>query len=312
MDDNELYSIGQLAERSGLPVRTIRFYSDEGIMPAIERSPAGYRRYDAQAVARLDLVRTLRDLGLSLPTIRTVLNNDVSLKQVAATHAQALDVQIHTLRLRRAVVRAAAKLDTTPEEMTLMHQLAKMSDAERHRLIQNFLDETFGGLDSNPDFVATMREAMPVLPDDPSPEQVQAWVDLADLVVDHDFRASVRRMAQHLAAERADGDQTGLHHDLTEYIRVTVTRAIGDDIRPSSAKAGPVVDDLVARYAQTFDATDSTVYRKSLVRRLEVANDPRTERYWQLLSTINGWPFPPTLAPVFDWFTQALRAHPTP
>ena len=141
MDDDELYSIGQLAERSELPVRTIRFYSDEGIVPPTERSPAGYRRYDAQAVARLDLVRTLRDLGLSLPTIRTVLNNDVSLKQVAAIHAQALDVQIHTLRLRRAVLRAVAKLDTTPEEMTLMHQPAKMSDAERHRRIQNFIDE---------------------------------------------------------------------------------------------------------------------------------------------------------------------------
>ena len=38
----------------------------------------------------------------------------------------------------------------------------------------------------------------------------------------------------------------------------------------------------------------------------------RVERYWQLLATINGWPAPPTLAPVFEWFIQALQHHPSP
>ena len=72
----------------------------------------------------------------------------------------------------------------------------------------------------------------------------------------------------------------------------------------------PVLDGLVRRYAEAFGTADSDAYRKALVRRLEVASDPRAERYWQLLGTINGWPAQPTLAPVFDWFTRALRAHP--
>ena len=57
--------------------------------------------------------------------------------------------------------------------------------------------------------VAMLRSAMPELPDDPSPEQVDAWVELAELVQDPDFKASVRRMAEHQAAERAAGDQSG-------------------------------------------------------------------------------------------------------
>ncbi|GAA0238150.1 hypothetical protein GCM10009539_24280 [Cryptosporangium japonicum] len=61
-----LYSIGELARRTGLSVRTIRFYADAGVVPATTRSGAGYRQYDADAVARLELVRTLRDLGLAL------------------------------------------------------------------------------------------------------------------------------------------------------------------------------------------------------------------------------------------------------
>jgi DNA-binding transcriptional MerR regulator len=73
MGGDTLYSIGDLARRTGLTVRTIRFYSDRGIVPPADRSPAGYCRYGIDAVARLDLVRTLRDLGVDLSTIRKAL-----------------------------------------------------------------------------------------------------------------------------------------------------------------------------------------------------------------------------------------------
>ena len=311
MSDDGLYSIGQLAERTGLSVRTIRFYADQGIVPATGRSVAGYRRYDVTALARLDLVRTLRDLGLALSTIRSVLDDGMALSQVADVHARALDTQIDALRLRRAVLRAVAKrTTTTAEEAALMHQLAKMSDAERARLVQDFVDSTFGDLDANPEFVEMLRAATPDLPDDPTPEQVQAWVELAELVQDTDFRASIRRMAEHQAAERAAGDQTGLHPDLTAYVRDVVTGALDADTSPESPEAVPLLDGLVRRHAETFGTADSDAYRTALARRLEVASDPRAERYWQLLGVINGWPAQPELAPVFDWFTRALRAHP--
>src|SRR4051794_36398164 len=126
------------------------------------------------------------------------------------------------------------------------------------------------------------------------------------------FRASVRRMAEYQAAERADGDRTGLHHDLSAFVRDTVARAIDNGIAPESPDAVPVLGALLAGYARTFCAVDSADYRASLLRRLDVANDPRAERYWQLLGTINGWPVQPTLAPIFEWFIRALRAHPRP
>lgn len=84
-----------------------------------------------------------------------------------------------------------------------MHKLAKLSDDERRRLITDFVDDAFGGFDANADFVDMMRSAMPRLPDDPEPDQVDAWVELAELTQDPDFRAAVRRMAVYQAAERA-------------------------------------------------------------------------------------------------------------
>jgi len=77
------FSIGQLARRTGIPVRTIRFWSDAGVLPPSGRTEAGYRLYDAEDVARLELVRTLRDLGVGLEAVQKLLSRQASVRDVA-------------------------------------------------------------------------------------------------------------------------------------------------------------------------------------------------------------------------------------
>ncbi|MEU4698690.1 MerR family transcriptional regulator [Nonomuraea dietziae] len=309
MDGDTLYSIGDLARRTGLTVKAIRFYADRGIVPPTDRSPAGYRRYGIDAVARLDLVRTLRDLGLDLSTIRKVLDREVSLPEVAAAHAEALAVQIRTLRLRRAVLTAVARRGSTPEEMDLMHKLAKLSEDERRRLIDDFLDTAFGGLDADAGFAGIRSSMTPELPESPETEQVEAWVELAELSQDPDFRASVRRMAEHHAAERSHGDATTLRRDSAAMVRDEVGPALAAGIDPVSPEADAVVAAVMAQYAQVFDRPDDAELRRRLLTRLEAANDPRWERYLRLLAVINGWLAPESLTPVYAWFIPALRAR---
>lgn len=154
----------------------------------------------------------------------------------------------------------------------------------------------------------------PELPDDPEPEpaQLNAWVELADLVQDPDFRASVRRMAQFEADQRAEGDDTGMHHELTVLVIEQVQAALAAGTDPASPAAAPVVDLLIDAYARTFRTSDTSAYRAEVLHRLEVAADPRTHRYLDLLAQINGWPPQPDLTPVFEWFTRALETHRSP
>ena len=175
-DDGPLLSIGELARRAGLPVRTIRFWSDAGVLPPAARTGSGRRLYDAACVARLELVVTLRELGLGLADVRRVLDGQVSIAEVAAVHLEALDAQIRALRLHRAVLAVVVKRAADKEEMTLMNKLARMSVAERRQMIDDFLAEVFEGLDPSP-ARAPRWAAARNLPDDPSPEQVDAWVE---------------------------------------------------------------------------------------------------------------------------------------
>jgi DNA-binding transcriptional MerR regulator len=81
-------TIGQLSLRTGVPVRTLRFYADAGVLPEAGRSESGYRLFGPDAVARARLVRTLRELGVGLDEVKRVLAGEAPLHDVAAAHAR--------------------------------------------------------------------------------------------------------------------------------------------------------------------------------------------------------------------------------
>jgi len=306
--DDTLYSIGDLARRTGVTVKAIRFYSDHGIVLPARRSPAGYRLYGVDALARLELVRTLRELGVDLQTVRKVVNRELSICEVAGAHAQALTVQIHTLYLRRAVLTAVAKRNATPREMNLMHRLAMLSERQRLLLIDDFLEASFGGVGADAAFEAIGRSMVPVLPENPSSEQTEAWVELAELSQDSDFRALVRRLAEAHAAEREAG-ATGPRPDIGAMTRDVVSPALESSVEPTSPQADAVVIALAAHYARLVDGIESDELLRRLLDRLNTVADPRRERYLQLLAVINDLPEPESLAPMIGWSIQALETR---
>ena len=310
MDVTTLYSIGELSRRTGLSVRTIRFYSDSGVVAPTTRSPAGYRLYDLDALLRLELLCTLRELGLGLATIQRVLDRELSVAEVAAAHADAMDVQIRVLQLRQSVLRAVARRGADPEETKLMHRLTQLSGEERRRLIDDFVEGTFGTVDADPAAVAMVRAATPDLPDDPSGEQVTAWVELAELVGDEDFRARMRRAARCQAAGRRLDIENDAGEELMEFTRQKVAEAMESDVDPLSDRAAPLIDDLVHRFAEAFGRTPDTEFRDRMARQFEEAHDPRVDRYWQLVWIVNGWKVVPNLIPVYPWLTRALAKQP--
>src|ERR1700693_682930 len=160
-------SIGDMARLTGLGVKTIRYYSDIGLVPEARRSPAGYRRYDEHGLARRELVRMLRDLGLDLAGIRHVIDQRTGLDDLAAAHADAIDLQIHRLRLRRAVLRAIARGISDPKEVQRMTTFEKASADEARRITEEFVAAVFAGHEEN-QFVARMRAALPILAESPT------------------------------------------------------------------------------------------------------------------------------------------------
>jgi DNA-binding transcriptional MerR regulator len=66
--------IGELADRTGIPASTIRYYEKEGLLPRAQRGANGYRVYEDTALERLELIQLGQNLGFSLDAIRTVVS----------------------------------------------------------------------------------------------------------------------------------------------------------------------------------------------------------------------------------------------
>jgi DNA-binding transcriptional MerR regulator len=295
-NEGSLLRIGELARRVGVPVRTIRFWSDSGLVPPASRTDGDRRLYDAACVARLELVTTLRELGVSLASVRRVLDGQVTAAAVAAVHLEALDTEIRALRLHRAVMAAVVKRSADGTEMGMINKLARLSAAERRQIIDDFTAEVFYGLDPSPARSARWAAA-PDLPDDPSAEQVEAWVDLAEMVADRAFREQVRRVVADVGIQV----QSGTWLADVEQMQDGAEAARQRGVPPGSAEAAQIVERILV-------AAPGGHRRAGLLAQLEAATDPRIERYWELTAVISGrGPFP-SLQRALEWLAAALRA----
>ncbi|MEU3997267.1 MerR family transcriptional regulator [Streptomyces fungicidicus] len=298
-DGTGLLTIGELARATGLSVRTIRYWSDEGALPPVTRSAGGYRLYDAGSAARLELIRTLRELGLGLHDVRRVLTGETTVARVAAAHVTALDAQIRSLRVTRAVLSTVARRGSNAEEMTLMNKLARLSTAERRRIIEDFMAEVFDGIDAaDPDIRRRLRFAAADLPDDPTPEQVDAWVELAELIQDPEFRATMRRMIEFNAADRGSDVPSGSSLWFMSRLVRLAGQAVREGVAPDSERAAGVLRELIG------DADPAVV-----LERLSAATNVRLARYRELSALVNGLEPPSSHEAEFGWVVAALRAR---
>lgn len=101
-------NIGTVAERSGVPPKTIRYYETIGLIEPAERRPNGYRAYSAHDMQALHFIKRARGLGFSVEEVRELLDlwrdktrSNADVKALANRHVRALDRKIEELRAMR-------------------------------------------------------------------------------------------------------------------------------------------------------------------------------------------------------------------
>lgn len=111
---SELLKIGQVARKSDLPVKTIRYYEDSGLLaPVVKRSHSGYRLFKPGIFNRLAFIKRSQALGLSLNEIREILEirdrGELpcgTVKQHLLHKLQAIQEQIQSLEILQLEVQS--------------------------------------------------------------------------------------------------------------------------------------------------------------------------------------------------------------
>ena len=129
------YSIGRVAQATGVTVRTLHHFAQIGLLEASERTPSGYRHYDDSDVERLQRILYYRELGFPLSEITALLDDP---RRDARSHLR----RQHAL-LQRRLRRLQAMVDAIELEMEAQQMGISLTPEERLELFGDFAPEDY-------------------------------------------------------------------------------------------------------------------------------------------------------------------------
>ena len=306
-ETEDLCTIGEAARRSGVPVKTIRHYSDVGVLPPSGVTGSGYRLYSDGDLARLELVRNLRAAGFDLRTIRRMIEERDSPAEALKLQLETVDLQLRTLTRRRALLKSA--LEGNPGRYPdRARALGLLDRREREAFLGEHLERAMEGIPVDPDVKAWFwRQAVSGLPEELTDEQLEAWVELAGLASDERFIEKIREQTRPFW-EAAEGrlDHAGWDEATGEALRGAVA-AVREGRSPSGERERRVVEGWLEAQARAMGRTGDPGFAAWLLAHCEQTADPRMERYWCLVSTLKETPFDPAIAEAYRWLVEGLR-----
>jgi len=104
-ESNEAYlQIGEVAERTGVTQRTLRFYEEKGLLRPPSRMDGGFRLYSEEDVKRVEMIRRLQDLlGVTLADIKEMVDAQEMLRELRAQYRPEAGVEEKRRQLQKAI-----------------------------------------------------------------------------------------------------------------------------------------------------------------------------------------------------------------
>jgi DNA-binding transcriptional MerR regulator len=313
---SDLHTIGEAARISGLPVKTIRFYSDEGLLPPSGTTEAGYRLYSDRDLLRLDLIRTLRAVGFDLPTIRAMLEGKEGPGDAARLQLEALEVQIRGLKRQQALLRTALERRGGADDGLLgylkqAHALARLNAMEREGFVRDHMVRGLSEVPIDGGWLdGLINAAVADLPEEMTEAQLEAWLELADLVSDESF---LRRLTEISKPFWESVQQSNF--DLAEWQAISgrmygeAQAAVREGRSPEGEQEQVVIEEFLRAHAKLMGVTDTGEVAAALLKQYDAGREPRAERFWELVAIMRGQD--PSVMQVYSagqrWIEDGLR-----
>ncbi|MER5888433.1 MerR family transcriptional regulator [Streptomyces sp. NPDC001941] len=278
-----VWSIGELAERAGVSVKAVRFYSDRGLLPEGVRSAGGHRRYGQGALERLRLIRSLRGLGVPVAEVGRALAGHEALEGVLAGRLREVGAEVVALRWREAGLRALrdCPADERVERLRLVGALDGPPDAS---VLARFWRRVLPWGLPERQLARVLAHAVPGVPEDPSPEQVVGFARLHDLVA-RPRRASPLSYVAFQGADSTRACRPGVLYEGLFEAHALASPGVRAGRVPGGGEA---LDCYVAAHARARGRRDTGAFRRELSALMVHVSDPVLDRYWEVVAELSG------------------------
>ncbi|MFI1015973.1 MerR family transcriptional regulator [Streptomyces sp. NPDC020965] len=292
------WTIGGLAARTGLPVKTIRYYSDIGLLPMAQRSSGGHRRYAYEALEQLRLVQQLRALGTPIATITQLTTGERSLGELVSRELDQTRTRLAELSWRQATLQA---LDDC-SELERLRRLAVLSRVQRLSEAPLDLARAWERVipAEVPAHLADLitAQAVPEPPQDPAPQTALAYAEVHSLIEEPGFR--MYWAAPHVR------DKASLYSELVEAAELAEA-AVAAGLPP---QPGEALDRFTRACARARGQDDSPGFRAFMGAEFR-STVPLFRRYWQHIATLTPRDRP-DVGSTHCWLVEALITSAAP
>jgi DNA-binding transcriptional MerR regulator len=295
------YTIGELSGLSGVPVRRIRFYSDRGLLPPKARTARGYRVYSETDLARLGLIRALRDAGVSLETIRKTLSRRLTLTEVLRMRLGTLEAEIASRRRIAAVLRATLRApEPTESELRRLWTMTTLSKVQLRAMIEGLFDRVADGAHMDDAWKAQVLDAStPELPDEPTPEQIDAWNDIVKMITDETYIAELRA---EMASMWNDEFDPSAYAEAWNDILAKARAAIAKGEPPASKRGIAIAREWLGKIASAMKRDPDETFIEWARR-----HHARSSRYQELLAILRGGSEKESSGREWLWINEAMK-----
>jgi DNA-binding transcriptional MerR regulator len=301
-------TIGDLARQTGVAVKTIRFYSDAGLLVPAARTAARYRLYRPGDRVRLEQIRILRELGFGLDAIGELLGRATDPRAVVDAQLRAIERERSHLARAAAVLRAALAGGDPAGATLRVGAVLRLAAWQRSAALRETLAAPFRGTAVDRGFLDRLLDgAFADIPEQLDDDQWAAFVELVALVTDPSFGAALAAQSDPFWKKLRGWDQAAWQRDFGRLLTAGVA-ALAAGTAPGYPRARALADRYVAMLARALHRRPSpAVIRQALAG--ADAQDPRAERFWHLVAALHKRPPPPhgaVMRLVFDTLRLGL------
>ena len=133
--------IGEVAERTSVTQRTLRFYEEKGLLKPPSRMDGGFRLYSEADVKRVNQIRRLQDLlGVALADIKEMVDAEEMLREIRAQYNPESGVSEKRRQLEKATEVVQAQYAIVQQKMEQMHEMKSQLE-ERLATFERWSDE---------------------------------------------------------------------------------------------------------------------------------------------------------------------------
>lgn len=297
----KLYAIGEVARLTGVPVKTIRYYTDIDLLTPARRTEASFRLYATEMIWRLQLIRVLRQLEFGLEEIRSILGGNQTVSSAIDWQLEAIDQHMRQLQQVKEILQQAKGSRQEPaRELETLYELGLALNThavERGQLVtkklQALVEQAHLPEEWRRQLLAhfTWRS-----PETFSAQQQAAWREIVAILNDPAFAAEALRYNTPAFKEvHKDRDMAAYNQQTIALLQAAQAAAERGEA-PESEEVRVLVEAWIK------------LTGVSVADMIKPAND-LMQRFWTLMARLSGREAPPSYKEGLELLAAGIRVR---